>query len=267
MADTTPSPASPLRETFDAVAELYDRARPGYPAALFDDLIALAGLPDDARLLEIGCGTGQATLPLAHRGFTIDAVELGAGLARVARRTLAPFPRVTVYHADFEAWTPPDEPYDLVLAATSWHWLDVEAREAKAARVLRAGGSVALVQTEHIAGGTTDFFHAVQAPCYAVFMGDDPGLRLTASSDFPVNDGGLSTSPHFEAPATRSYEWEQSYTSATYIDVLNTYSGHIDLPPDRRAALLECIRRTIDEQFGGEIRKRYRNDLVVAQKA
>jgi cyclopropane fatty-acyl-phospholipid synthase-like methyltransferase len=54
-----------LRATFEQLPALYDRARPSYPLRLFDDLATLARLPDGARLVEIGCGTGQATLPLA----------------------------------------------------------------------------------------------------------------------------------------------------------------------------------------------------------
>src|SRR5919109_1585311 len=90
-----------LRETFNEDAELYDRARPGYPAALFDDLAALAAVGPGCRVLEIGCGTGQATLPLAERGCAITCVELGASLAGVARRKLARFPSVRVEVAAF----------------------------------------------------------------------------------------------------------------------------------------------------------------------
>jgi protein-L-isoaspartate O-methyltransferase len=85
-----------LRATFDQAAELYDRARPGYPPALFDDLAELAGAGAGRRVLEIGPGTGQATVPLPSAGCRIVAVELGAGLARVVRRNLArlsPLPR------------------------------------------------------------------------------------------------------------------------------------------------------------------------------
>ena len=84
------------RFTFDEVAELYDRHRPGYPEALFEDLVALSGLAPAGRILEIGAGTGQATRPLARRGFRVLCLEPGAALARVARRKLAEFPRVEV---------------------------------------------------------------------------------------------------------------------------------------------------------------------------
>jgi protein-L-isoaspartate O-methyltransferase len=74
-----------LRATFDEAAERYDRTRPGYPPAVFDDLAELAGVGPGRRVLEIGPGTGQATVPLAERGCRIVAVELGAGLAAVAQ--------------------------------------------------------------------------------------------------------------------------------------------------------------------------------------
>ena len=65
-----------LRATFDEVADLYEAARPTYPPQLFDDLVSLAGLSPGARVVEIGCGTGQATLPLAERGLEIVCVLL-----------------------------------------------------------------------------------------------------------------------------------------------------------------------------------------------
>ena len=105
-----------LRETFEEAPELYDRVRPDYPEELFDDLARLVGLLPGSRVLELGCGTGQATVSLARRGYRVVAVELGAGLAQVARRKLAPFPAVRVVNAAFEAWPLPAEPFDVVLA-------------------------------------------------------------------------------------------------------------------------------------------------------
>ena len=91
----------------DQVAQLYDRARPGYPAALFDDIIYYAALPAGARILEVGCGTGQATLPLAQRGYAIDCLEPGAQMAAIARANLANFPNVTVHPYRLRALFPP----------------------------------------------------------------------------------------------------------------------------------------------------------------
>lgn len=104
-----------LRRTFDAAADRYQRARPDYPERLFDDLERLAGLRAGDRLLEIGRGTGTATLPLARRGYRILAVELGTRLAEQASRNLVPFPVAAVVHGSFDEWQGQESVYDLVL--------------------------------------------------------------------------------------------------------------------------------------------------------
>jgi SAM-dependent methyltransferase len=123
-----------LRTTFDDSPEFYDRARPVPPEQLFDDLVALAQLEPGARLLEIGCGTGQATLPLADRGFEIVGIELGERLADFARRKLAPFPRVKIVASSFEQWNPTGDHFDAVVAFNSFHWIDPELRFARSAQ-------------------------------------------------------------------------------------------------------------------------------------
>lgn len=145
-----------LRATFGEDAERYDRRRPGYPAELFDEFAAAPG----SRVLELGCGTGQATLPLARLGCAIVAVELSVDMAAIARRRLAEFPAVRVVVSAFEDWPLPDERFDLVLSATAFHWLDPDVRMRKAADALRPGGRLALISTHHVAGGTELFFVA-----------------------------------------------------------------------------------------------------------
>ena len=242
-----------LRTTFDEDAERYDRARPGYPAALFDDLAALAGVGPGCRVLEIGCGTGQATVPLAERGCEIVAVELGPQMAAVARRNLARFPAVQVVTAAFEAWPLPPEPFDLVLSATAFHWIDPAVRVTKAADALRPGGALAIVATEHVAGGTKAFFVDAQ-DCYERWdPATPPGLRLTAAADIPTDDAELVRSGRFAPAEFRRYERDLAYSTASYLDVLLTYSGHRALDPSRRKGLLDCIAGLIDGRYGGRI--------------
>jgi SAM-dependent methyltransferase len=254
-----------LRGTFDQAAELYDRARPGYPPALFEDLAELAGVGPGCRVLEIGPGTGQATVPLAERGCHIVAVELGVELAAVARRNLARFPEVQVVTAGFEDWPLPAEPFDVVVAATAFHWVDPEVRVAKAADALRPGGALATIATHHVAGGDEAFFVEVQA-CYERWDPDTPpGLRLPAAAAVPASSRELDRSGRFGPVTFRRHEWELEYTSAGYVDVLRTYSGHRALEAVAQANLLACIAELIDTRFGGQISKRYLTELQVAR--
>jgi SAM-dependent methyltransferase len=247
-----------LRQTFDSVADLYGRARPGYPPQLIDDL----GLRPGIRILEIGPGTGQLTVPLAARGAAITAIELGAGLAAVARRRTAGFPAVTVIQADFETWPPPPEPYDLVVCATAFHWLDPATRMARVASVLRPGGVLAVIETHHIAGGTPGFFTDVQG-CYLRY---DP--RATADEHPPRPDevvGEDVSGPGFAPPEIRSYEWELTSATGDYLDIIRTYSSTLSLPRESAEGLLNCIGDLIDA-YGGTVTKRYLTQMQLVTR-
>src|SRR5260370_14013313 len=128
MADDT---RDRLKRTFDQDAELYDKARPDYPERIFDDLFAIGDLANDAAVLKLGCGTGQATRHFACRGCRVVCVELGENLAAIARRNLASFSHVEVVTSAFESWEPRESRFDMMFAASSWHWLDPEVRSAK----------------------------------------------------------------------------------------------------------------------------------------
>lgn len=254
------------RTTFDGAAALYDRARPGYPPAVFDDLAALAGLGPGARVLEIGAGTGKATVPLAARGYAVTAVELGGNMAAVARRNLAGFPAVRVEVAPFEKWPLPAQPFDAVVSATAFYWVDPAVRVVKAADALRPGGALATITTYHVAGGTAPFFAAVQ-DCYERWdPATQPGLRLLDPAAIPQDSAELDRSGRFGPAVFRRYEWDLEYTTAAYLDVLRTYSGHLELPPASLSGLLGCVADLIDTRHGGRITKRYLTELRLAHR-
>jgi SAM-dependent methyltransferase len=254
-----------LRATFDAVAELYERARPGYPEDLFDDLVALGGLRRGSRLLEIGCGTGQATLPLARRGLEITCVELGPSLAVLARAKLAPFPRVAVVRADFETWEPPAGGFDAVAAFTAFHWLDPAVRFAKPARLLRAGGALAVAANEHVLPDDGDPFFAEVQDDYDAIVPSEEGSAPPRPEEVVRRLGAeLEASGRFRHVAARSYLHEVGYDADAYIAVLDTYSDHRALPERTRRELYARIRRRIEARPERTVRKTYLATLDVA---
>jgi SAM-dependent methyltransferase len=256
-----------LSRIFDEDAELYDRARPGYPAELYDDLAELAGARPGSRVLEVGCGTGQATVPLAGRGCRITAVEAGPNMAAVARRNLAGT-AAEVVTADFESWPLPAEPFDVVVSATAFHWIDPAVRTAKAADALRPGGALAVVRHQHVRGGTEEFFAEVQR-CYERFDPDTPpGLRPPRAADIDGSDHAeeVARSGRFGPTVFRRYERELTYTTSRYLDLLWTYSGHRALPEPARSGLLGCVAALIDGRFGGRVTKRHLVELAVSHR-
>jgi ubiquinone/menaquinone biosynthesis C-methylase UbiE len=93
-----------LGRVFNEVPELYDRVRPTYPDELFADLVAITGMDRGSSVLEVGCGTGQATRSLAALGYPVTAIEPGTGMAALARQRLAAFRNIEVENSAFEEW-------------------------------------------------------------------------------------------------------------------------------------------------------------------
>ena len=235
-----------LARTFESAADLYDRARPDYPAELFDDLIALAGLDQRARLLEIGCATGKATRPLLERGFSIVCVELGAKLAVQARRSLASYP-VVVHLAPFEEWEFEPEAFDLVYAATSWHWLDPAIRYRKAHRLLRGGGHLAFWSALHAFPiGFDPFFAEIQEVYDAIGESREGDWPPPTPEQIPDDSQEIDATGLFDGVQVRRYLWDRQYTADEYIQLLNTFSGHIAMDVDKRERLYREIRTRIN---------------------
>src|SRR5260221_7194441 len=155
-----------LRQTFDEVALLYNEARPCYPDELFSALIDATDLHKGAKLLEIGPGTGQATKSLAKKGFDITAIELGVALAEVAKYELRDHKKVKIITGAFEEITLPATSFDLVFAATSFHWIEPSLKYFKTHEVLKSNGHLAIIHTNHISDERGDTFFKVSQPIY-----------------------------------------------------------------------------------------------------
>ena len=135
-----------LRGLFDGIASRYDASRQGYPAETVDAVCASAGISRGAEVLEIGCGTGQLTGQLAGRGFNLTAIDIGAAMIEAARSNVAD-PLVRFEVCSFEEFAGGGQ-FDLIVSATAFHWVDPGIGLAKATRLLRRGGWLALLTTE-----------------------------------------------------------------------------------------------------------------------
>ncbi|WP_268951361.1 class I SAM-dependent methyltransferase [Saccharopolyspora aridisoli] len=214
----------------------------------------------------MGCGTGQATVPLAARGFAVTAVEPATEMAEIARRHLADCVSARVVVAAFEEWPLPPVGFDLVVAAASFHRLDPEVRMVKAAEALRARGALAVFSTHHIAGGSDEFFAQVQQCYERYYPNTEPGQRLPVSDEIPDDSEEFHRSARFSPPEFHRYEWKARYTTDQYLGLLMTYSGHREMPPSARDRLLDCIGERIDGDHGGVITKRYVTQLALAKR-
>jgi SAM-dependent methyltransferase len=267
MMDVVPDDRDQLRTTFNSAAALYHRARPEYPAELFGALVRLARLRPGDRLLEVGCATGKATIPLARRGFQVTCVELGADLAAEARRNLDGFPRVAIVNEAFETWEPPQAGFGLVYAATAWHWIDPAVRYRKAWELLREGGHLAFWAAAHAfpAGGDR-FFHELQDVYDEINEGLPPGAQYLAPGELPDERAEIEATGLFTDVAVERFGWEVEYTADEYIRLLDTFSGHIAMAQWQRDRLYGEIRRRLGERPGHRLSRGWGAVLHVARR-
>jgi SAM-dependent methyltransferase len=257
-----------LRQTFDTAADRYHRARPGYPEQLFDDLVRVAGLQPGDHVLEIGSGTGKATEPLARRGFRVTCLELGEHLAAESRRNLRQWPHVSVINASYDEWEPPPgERFDLVFAATAWHWLDPTIRYRRARELLRPDGHLAFWGATHVfPDGGDPFFREIQQVYDEIGEGLPGDVIQPRPGELPDDRADIEASGCFDDVQVRQYDWEISYDAASYIDLLETFSGHIAMAPDRRARLYGAIRSRLAVRPEAILRRHWGAVLHVARR-
>jgi SAM-dependent methyltransferase len=250
---------------FDTVAELYDELRPGYPEALADDVLSIAGVTSEGRILEIGAGSGQATRLFASRGYSVTSIELGANMAALARENLKAFPNTEILNLNFEDWPVEIGAFDVVISGSAFHWIPPEIGYAKCALALKQGGHLALFWNgdPKPTGGVYD---ALQS-AYERWA---PEMTNRTQSNHPHGRHedrveAFTASGCFGAPVCREYAWSRTLTSEDYARLCCTYSDHIALPDEQRADLCKGIREAIDAH-GGTIERQYLTRLYLAVK-
>ncbi len=257
---------------FGDVAELYERARPSYPAELVDDVIALSGVGRSGRALEVGAGTGKATRLFAARGVAVHAIEPSAPMAAVAREVCAGYEDVTIEEEEFEDFDPAGETFPLLFSAQAWHWVSAEVRYVKAREALEPGGLLAAFWNRPRWDGSS-----LQAELLEAYRRAGAALDPDAGLDpmHPATD--TRPKPHawereiaaaagFERPEMRLYDWSWTYSTGDYLELLRTHSGHIVRPEIERRAILDGVREVI-ERGGGSLRMPLVTELCLASAA
>jgi SAM-dependent methyltransferase len=241
-------------ESFGRNAERYDRSRPSYPGALFDAI-----LPPCATVLDVGCGTGIAARAMVARGARVVGVEIDPLMAEVARRH-----GIEVEVGPFEEWDAGGRTFDVLTAGQAWHWIDPAAGAAKAARVLRPGGRLALFWNvgdppADVAAALEEVYAGIapQTDRYSLILGYSRGEKYTDQIE------GILSTGDFQAPVRETFPWSRSYTRDEWIDQLPTHSDHSELDPDVRARLLDAVGQVID-RFGGGFTMAYETLLIRA---
>jgi SAM-dependent methyltransferase len=247
---------------FESSALDYDQFRPGYPSAIISEVVSLSSLRSSSRLLEIGCGTGKATVCFAPRGYMIDCVDPGKKLVGFARRNCRAWPQVNFQIGKFEDVVFEANSFDLIYSAQAFHWVDPEIRMKKVARLLKPGGSFALLQN---------------------FPGKevDPTIEIISAAVQKESDGKMKPWDYFENLAKLKDEiesagifdeasivrhrWTQQFSAESYAGLFRTYSDFLSLPKSVQRRIALKMREIINGN-GGRVTRSYDSILIHAKK-
>ncbi|WP_350276067.1 class I SAM-dependent methyltransferase [Kribbella sp. HUAS MG21] len=234
-----------MAESFGLDAALYDRARPRYPDAQIEAIVASA---PGREVLDVGCGTGISSRQFQAAGCSVLGVEVDERMAAYARST-----GVEVEVSAFEAWDPAGRSFDAVVAGMTWHWIDPAVGAAKAARLLRPGGRFAA------------FWYVLQPPpeigaafaaVYRDVLPDHPAATQAAASPLGAYEQFLDRTAAgldglFTDVERPTYPWSRTYTRDEWLDQLRT-SGMAKPLADlgKLDAVLEGTATAIDAAGG-----------------
>jgi len=280
------------RVHFDDIVNVYDKVRVGYPTELFDALFnyASSSIPRTAircsclaenmqrfkhfsarlttsyeerwysRAIEIGAGTGKATVPFLNAGYDVTAVEIGKNMVDFLNGRFADNKNFSVINDSFENAVFENESYDIIYAATAFHWVDAEIGCPKALRLLKKGGTFALFRYNHQPSEGESLYEEIQA-CYErhynrYYTKKKKPVRKS-HADF-LKPSEIYTSFRFDGmeqygfsqTAMKFYEATLKYSADDYISLLDTYSDHRALPEENRKNLYADVRNVIIKHGG-----------------
>ena len=240
-----------LRTTFNKNEYNYDKTRPNYPSELFKEIFYYSNLCSNSYVLEIGIGTGQATLPFIQKGCNLTAVELGDRLAEYCKQKFSTCENINIINNDFLEANLPENSFDLIYSATAFHWIPKGSGYAKIKTLLKSNGALALFWNHPFVSNTEDKTNLASMAVYQKYRPNDKLPVQFDKSKCQITINELANYG-FRDIQSKIYRRTRTLASEEYVNLIKTYSDHNALPEQNRLAFEKDMKQAIDE-IGGKI--------------
>lgn len=243
-----------LRLTFNEVPAEYDNLRPQYTDDLFADIIQFSSLDKTKKALEIGIGTGQATLPFLKTGCELTAIEIGNQLAQYSREKFSEYERFTVVNQDFESASLKENSYDLIYSASAFHWIPPEIGLPKVYQLLNPGGVFVWFSVqpapsqEHIHNELQNVYEEYNRYFKGGKLPFNRQQEALDKQEYRVNS---FKQYGFVEIVDKLYSGSRTLNAHDYATLCGTYSDHRAIPEEERIVVLQKIENVIN-LCGGE---------------
>ncbi|WP_192498369.1 class I SAM-dependent methyltransferase [Halorussus halophilus] len=200
---------------FESAEEYYAEHRPDYADEIFDYLQRRFDLNESARVLDLGCGAGQLTIPLAARAGEVVGMDPNEEMLRQARERVSAADSASEDDIRWVAGSDVDlhdemGPFRLTTMGRAFHWMDQESTLEQLRRITESGGGVALVtDSEWLTKGTEDWQSEVY-DLVAEYLDDVPERTGPAEYDDPWDE--LLETFEFEDVEHRQFAFAREWT-------------------------------------------------------
>ncbi|MBI2665279.1 class I SAM-dependent methyltransferase [Candidatus Woesearchaeota archaeon] len=248
---------------FGKISNLYDKARISYPLQLVEDILSYSKIDKLARILDVGCGTGHATILFARRNYEVIGLDISQQMIQVAQEKCYLFPKVSFMVGIFEGLQLPDASIDLIISGMAWHWITPEGREKKANRILKPGGTLALFW----------YYQRKQESPFVTAVGSildkydgvdrgPAGSRVKQISEELFHQ--LKTNYFFTSIMLKEYNAEIEFTREKYLDLVLSYGWVQSLPIEKRNLLVAELKQ-LNGKFKDSLMIPYNYVLLLAK--
>ncbi len=252
--------------TFNAAADAYDKFRPSYPDELYKMIFDYIALNESCCAVEVGIGSGQATLPILNTGCNVTAVECGDKLAKLCEKKFKEYPNFSVVTNKFEDTFFENNKYDLVYSATAFHWIDENIGYKKVSSMLKSGGSFArFANHPYPAKDNTSLFEEIQNIYGEYYQNKKAKPQIEYTKEQAAQIAEIAEKYGFTDIKYALFYRTRTFSASEYCALLGTYSDHIAIEEKIKNEFFSKIESAIN-YYGGTINVYDTIDLQLARK-
>lgn len=258
-----------LEGTFDTVATIYEKLRPGYTDELYRMLFKYIAIDNSSHVVEVGIGGGQATLPILKTGCILTAVEYGQKFSKLCEKKFEEYKNFSVITEKFENVSFPNSQYDLVYSASAFHWVPEDIGYSKVYDMLKHGGAFARFANHPYRDKGNPILSAeidkLYSRYYCEYYGKDIKAETEYSEEQAIQRAQIAEKYGFVDIRHAMFYRTRTFSAKEYIELLGTYSDHIAIEEKIRTEFFAKIEETIN-QYGGKFTIYDTIDLQLARK-
>ena len=258
-----------LEWTFDTAASAYDKFRPGYVDELYKMIFDYTSLNDASNAVEVGIGSGQATLPFLKTGCRLTAVEYGEKFSELCKEKFKDYPNFSVVTNKFENESFADNMYDLVYSATAFHWVPEEVGYSKVFSMLKSGGAFARFANHPYRDKGNlplcEEMDNIYAKYYYQYYNKKQEIPTEYGEEQALSLSDIAGKYGFVDIKCALFHRTRTFSAGEYCTLLGTYSDHIAIEESVRKEFFSKIEEAINA-YGGSITIYDAIDLQLARK-